>query len=337
MKCYRFADRVFGADLKIRELPALDIPASESWLEVRTLPFDAHRKRVRKWAHYWRNEDRSVSLTLARRTDGYLLRFPGACDFLFDSVRRAILVTPRKGMDDAIVEHLLLDQVLPRVLSHLGELAVHSSAIAAGDGAALFLGRSGWGKSTLAGLMHRQGYALLSDDCALLRPQPARVVALPTYRSMRLWPESLARVFPSAEVSVGTSGAKRRLRVSGDDDPDTPRKVDAIYVLNDPVEHRQTISIEPISPAALCLALIKHAFRLDVADRSAAATFLGLCAAVARSIPAFGLSYPRDFAEAPALVSALSQHLEGIGQPRNLNALHAVVPAAVAAEAGLPS
>jgi hypothetical protein len=158
---------------------------------------------------------------------------------------------------------------------------------------------------------------LLSDDCVLLHPQSGRVVAVPTYRSMRLWPESLERLFPSAELSVGSSSAKRRLRVSGDEDEGMPRQVDAIYVLNDPAEHRRIISIEPISPAALCLALIRHAFRLDVADRAAAATFLGLCGAVARSVPAFALSYPRHFGEAPTLVRTLSRHLEGIGRPRH--------------------
>ena len=318
MKSYLFAGRVISADRQIRELTALDAPPSQPWIEVRTTPFDARRRRVRRWAYRWPNDDGSVSLALARRTDGYLLRFPGACDFLFESARRTILVTPEIGVDEAIIEHLLLDQVLPRVLSHLGEFPAHCSAVVAGQGAAIFLGRSGWGKSTLAGLMHREGCALLSDDCVLLRPQSGRVVAVPTYRSMRLWAESLEQLFPSAELSAGSRGAKRRLRVSGDDDEGMPRHVDAVYVLNDPAENRQTISIDPISPAALCLALIRHAFRLDVADRAAAATFLGLCGAVARSVPAFALSYPRHFVEAPTLVGTLSRHLEGVGRRRYL-------------------
>lgn len=324
MKGYRFADRVLSADREIRELAAREAPPSGSSIEVRTTPFDVRRRRVRRWAHRWLNDDGSVNLALARRTHGYLLRFPGACDFLFDCAQRTIWVSPERGVNEAIVEHLLLDQVLPRVLSHLGELAAHCSAVAAGPGAAIFLGRTGWGKSTLAGLMHRQGFALLSDDCVLMRPQSGSVVAVPTYRSMRLWPESLDRVFASAQSSVVSGGAKRRLRMSGDGDESTPHQVDAIYVLNDPAEHLQTISIEQIRPAALCLALIRHAFRLDVADRAEASTFLGLCAAVARSAPAFALSYPRHFEEAPALVRALSRHLEEVGRLRSLGSAEVV-------------
>ena len=272
---------------------------------------------MRRWAYRWLNDDGSVNLALARLADGCLLRFPGACDFLFDRERHTVWVSPVKRVDEAIIEHLLLDQVLPRILAHLGELAAHCSAVAAGHGAAIFLGRTGWGKSTLAGLMHRQGCALLSDDCVLLRPQSGRVVAVPTYRSMRLWAESLEQLFPSAEPSAGSSDAKRRLRVSGDGGEGMPRQVDAIYVLNDPGEDRQTISIEPISPAALCLALIRNTFRLDVAARAEAATFLELCAAVARSVPAFALNYPRQFEEAPALIRTLSRHLEDVGRPRH--------------------
>jgi hypothetical protein len=314
VKRYWFAGQVLGADREIHGLAALHAPRSRSWLEVCATPIDVRPKRVRRWAYRWLNDDGSVNLALARRADGYLLRFPGACDFLFDRERQTVWVSPVKRVDEAIIEHLLLDQVLPRILAHRGELAAHCSAVAAGHGAAIFLGRTGWGKSTLAGLMHRQGCALLSDDCVLLRPQSGRVVAVPTYRSLRLWPESLDRVFPSAELPVGSGGAKHRLRASGDDGEVAPRPVNAVYVLNDPAENRQTISIEPISPAALCLALIRHSFRLDVADRAEAATFLGLCAAVARSVPAFALSYPREFDEAPALVHTLSRHLEGIGR-----------------------
>ena len=324
MKGYRFAGRVLSADHEIRELAPLDVPPSRSWLEVHTTLVDDRRARVRRWSYRWLNDDGSVTLALAKRADGHLLRFPRACDFLFDSAQRAIRISPETGVDEAIIEHLLLDQVLPRILSHQGELATHCSAVAAGHGAAIFLGRTGWGKSTLAGLMHRQGCALLSDDCVLLRPQSGRVVAVPTYRSMRLWPESLDRVFPSTESPVGSGGAKRRLRVSGDDGEDLPREVDAIYVLNDPAEHRQTVSIEPIRPAVLCLALIKHAFRLDVADRAEATTILALCAAVARSVPAFALSYPRDFGEEPGLVRTLSRHLEDIGRRQPLRSTETV-------------
>lgn len=314
MKSYLFAGRVLASDREIHGLSVLDASTSPFWIEVRTNSSDVRRKRVRRWAYRWQNDDGSVSLALARCADGYLLRFPGACDFLFDTARRTIRVVPEKGVDDAIVEHLLLDQVLPRIFAHLNELSAHCSAVVAGKGAALFLGRSGWGKSTLAGLMHHQGCMLLSDDCVLLRPQSGGVAAVPTYRSMRLWPESVESVFPSAEVPVDAAGRKRRLPMSGGDDARLPRQVEGIYVLNDPDEQRPTISIEPLSPAALCLALIKHAFRLDVADRAAATVFLGLCAEVARSVPGFALSYPRDFGDAPSLVSTLSRHLEELGR-----------------------
>jgi hypothetical protein len=283
-------------------------------MEIRTAPADARRKRVRRWAYRWLNEDGSASLALASNADGYLLRFPGACDFQFDPSQNTITICSDQGVDEAMIEHLLLDQVLPRVLSHLGEYAAHCSAVATEQGAAIFLGRSGWGKSTLAGLMHGRGFELLSDDCALLRPHSGRVLAVPTYRSMRLWPESLARIFPSAETTEGSSGAKRRLRFSGDQIA-APRQVDAIYVLNDPAQHRRAISIDPISPAALCLELIRHAFRLDVANRAAAKTFLESCGTIARSVPGFTLSYPRDFAETPRLIHMLSRHLEGAELP----------------------
>ena len=67
--------------------------------------------------------------------------------------------------------------------------------------------------------------------------------------------------------------------------------------------------IEPAHPAAICLALIRHSFRLDLGDRAASAAQLRQCGAIASAVPGFELHYPRDHARSDALLEALFAHL----------------------------
>src|SRR5690606_19444533 len=130
-------------------------------------------------------------------------------------------------------EHMLVDQVLPRLLAQLGHLLVHGSALRIDGRGALFIGPSGRGKSTLAGLMQRQGHTVLSDDCILLVADGERFQALPTYPSLRLNIDSLAALFPVSPdtVSVAAYSEKRRLPMTTPGNLVDGMPVDALYLL----------------------------------------------------------------------------------------------------------
>src|SRR2546425_5228639 len=49
-----------------------------------------------------------------------------------------------------------------------GYVVLHASAVALDGGATCFLGASGWGKSTLAALLHTRGHAVIADDVAAI-------------------------------------------------------------------------------------------------------------------------------------------------------------------------
>ena len=89
---------------------------------------------------------------LAVTRSGYLLRFPRQCDFVVSADATRIDTRPHRQVAPEILEHLLADQVLPRCLAQRGELVAHAAGIAFGRDIALFVGESGRGKSTLAGL-----------------------------------------------------------------------------------------------------------------------------------------------------------------------------------------
>ena len=69
------------------------------------------------WFHTWRLPGGPRTASFGRRAGGYLLRFHGQGDFAIDVRRRSIHCHKRRGADMATIRHLLLDQVIPLLLS----------------------------------------------------------------------------------------------------------------------------------------------------------------------------------------------------------------------------
>lgn len=90
---------------------------------------------------------------------------------------------PEAGRRPRFAPDYPLDELLfQHRLARDGALELHACGLFAGPRVALFLGRSGAGKSTTAGLWrrHRRGTRILSDDRIVLREQKGRLVAYGT-------------------------------------------------------------------------------------------------------------------------------------------------------------
>jgi hypothetical protein len=101
-----------------------------------------------------------------------------------------------------LVEHALLDHVLPRVVSIRGDLALHAGGVVTpADDALLFVGASGAGKSTLVTSLALDGWRLLDDDGIRVVDDDSTLLAMPGYASVRLRDDSISAM--PAEVAVG--------------------------------------------------------------------------------------------------------------------------------------
>lgn len=266
-----------------------------------------------QWNHHWWDGD-EITLSLSCQPTGYWLRVPGLADFLVQllpSPRIAVVAAP--STDESTLEHLLVDQVLPRTLSHAGELMLHASAIGVDGKLALFMGPSGWGKSTLAAMFARRGHRVLSDDCVQLVARDGRHSAIPTYPSLRLHSDSLRSLFPDeTTLELASYSEKRRIALGDAAGGSHPARVHAIYLLGDPARAGDEVRITNLGAVDTCQALLRHSFRLDLADKTANAHQFSRCADVTRAVPAFRLDYPRDFEHADALVGRLIAHLASL-------------------------
>src|SRR6266511_3446308 len=132
---YRIGNVTLSSDIAIPELA--ETAGRPDWT------FSVARRRVAisrpQWFHRWRNPGETPSLSFGRCASGYLLRFHGRADFAIDPGRRSIVGWRRAPATPTTLRHLLLDQIMPLVLSR-DRLVLHASAVATPRGAAAFVG-----------------------------------------------------------------------------------------------------------------------------------------------------------------------------------------------------
>jgi hypothetical protein len=87
---------------------------------------------------------------------------------LRDGSRSELIFEP--GADPRVIEKIRRGSAFLLLRELSGSLALHGAAVVAGGKAAVLLGRSGQGKSTLAAALCRAGAALLADDAVALEP-----------------------------------------------------------------------------------------------------------------------------------------------------------------------
>lgn len=145
----------------------------------------------------------SVSGDLGRYENALVGRSESEATFVFDSDSRVLTVEYAEQLTESRRTQVLLDWVVPYVLTELGHLVLHATA-ANIDGVAWgFCGMSGRGKSTLAVSFAQSGYALVADDTFVLDAD--RGTVLPSHPTARLKNDSMRAV-----VDEGAAAASEK-------------------------------------------------------------------------------------------------------------------------------
>lgn len=242
-------------------------------------------------------EDPAGPLTISRvqsNSDNfYRLRLGDevAVDIVADD---RLAVMPGRDVPQLTVDHFLADQVFPRILSQKGELVLHAGAVRDKESAILLLGPSGSGKSTLVTSFHQSGWTLMGDDAIVLALGEDSPTARAVYPSLRLFADSIDALFSTAVVThdMAHYSSKQRLDVAHGAEDSGPVALKALVVLAED----KPIAIRRLSAAQSCMAIVENSFALDPTDRDRARQRLEHASRLANKLPAFSLSYPRDFA-----------------------------------------
>ena len=258
------------------------------------------------WSHHWLSTSGEKLLSYCNQGSYHWLHFPGLADFRISATTKKISCFPCLEVSRETIRHLLLEQVLPRCLAHQGKVMLHASAVQHEQGLLLFIGDSGAGKSTLAGNFHQAGNPALSDDCLRVKADKDQIRAVPSYRGLRLWQDSLEVLFATQEDadSMVNYASKKRVPLKGNDLPGSGNgfPVLAMIVLSSP-GHKSPfeVGLERVSHREAFIAILRQTFQLNLMDLEKMTGHVQALARIVPRVPVFHLSMPRDYALLPTV------------------------------------
>lgn len=312
---YQLCDFVLESNVALPEL--LVVGGTESSRTFHLHGARSQESLINRWFRQTHLLNGGVWLAFARQGNGFILRFPSMADFSVSADGREIGCYPQSATGQETLTHLLLDQVIPLVLSQQGELVLHGSAVAGPKGAIAFLGETGRGKSTLSASFCQQGFPLLTDDCLLLRSNGEEFRVFPSYPGLRLWPETRMALIGDSFEFAPVAHYTDKERIKQDSGPfqfcATPVPVDRLYVLAPPEDGVGTeyVHIRPVKPRDAFMELVNSSFRLDTDDRNGNRRAFEAIDEAVRALAVFRLAFPRDITFLPSVRAAVLEHVAG--------------------------
>lgn len=164
----------------------------------------------------------------------------------------------------------LLGQALSYALVKRGFEPLHATAVVVDGEAAVLLGNSGFGKSSLAACFLQAGHRLLTDDLLILRPSAAGVMAYPGPPRIKLFPKLARRFLGGATSGIAMNSGTKKMILPLDQTRTAtgPVRLKAIYALLPPrsTNHRQAVRIAVLPPGESFIALVKSTFNYRIVN-----------------------------------------------------------------------
>jgi hypothetical protein len=287
----------------------------DQWPQPGSQPlFEDHLDNDEVWFASWKAEN------------GYIIQFPERCNFYIQPREMRIDCAPAHGAAESTIAHLILDHAIPRLLSLTpGFLVFHASAIQVEDRVIAILGKSGQGKSTLAGWFASQGFPLLTDDCLVVRWSEAtqQWLAQPSYHSVRLWPDSVDALGIADSDLREFAGYSRKKRTGREVDfrfASAGAPLAACFVLPDPATptpaHSGPPELLPLSVNEAFPKLAGAVFRIDPADPEINRREFEVLTSLASTVRFWSLHYERKYHWLPAVQKAIIKAVRDENRPQ---------------------
>jgi hypothetical protein len=231
-------NRYFAYGLEIESEVALpgvlpgSKPNADVTIRLGSVP-DALPDPVRK-AGYWQ----------ATR-DAFLFRIRDVAKYLIVKGQHITIDRVPGGHQD-VLKTYLMGSAFGALMHQRRLLVMHASSIQTAQGAVLFVGPSGLGKSTLLAALVDRGYAMLSDDVTAIDVQTqAAPVAFASFPTMRLGTDSAAHLALHVDSLPRVRYTEKHVvpvkRFCAD-----PLPVRAVYALG--IHEALNVQIEPVDP-----------------------------------------------------------------------------------------
>jgi hypothetical protein len=246
------------------------------------------------------------------------VRWEGLGEFLVSA--RGHLITARQ-FDAANPESFqvyLLGQALSFALVKCGFEPLHATTVVVNGEAVVFLGESGFGKSSLAACFLEAGCRMLTDDLLVLKKLAGGFLAYPGPPRIKLFPKLARRFLGNVSNGVAMNSETKKLifPLGTIRRCEIPTPLKAVYTLASPREvfRKQPVRIETLSPRSSFLELVKNTFNYRVVNSDRLERQFNETAGVVSVAPVKKISYPRVLNHLPAVRDAI---LADLNSPKN--------------------
>ena len=192
-----------------------------------------------------------------------------------------------------------------------GITCLHASAVVVEGRAIGLVGVSGAGKSTTAAAFARLGYPVLTDDVLALTDCADHFLVRPAYPRVRLWPQSAAGLFGSADalprMIPGWDKRFLSLEQPGYRFQSESLPLAALYFLEPRGKNKNVSVIEAVNPSEALMTLVSDSFATNFQDKPRRAAEFDLLGRLVATIPLRRISAPDDLARIDDLCSAIAQ------------------------------
>jgi predicted ATPase len=170
-----------------------------------------------------------------------------------------------------------------------GAVCLHASAVNVDDFAVIFVGLEGAGKSTTAAAFAQQGFAVLSDDIVALVEREQQFHALPAYKRINLWADSVKLLYGSRDAlpQIIPNWEKACLQLGEDGKARFEERalpIGAIYALGDSAANSGE-SVEAISQRTALMTLVTNTYATTFIDAKQRAQEFAVLGRLVTAVP----------------------------------------------------
>ena len=203
--------------------------------------------------------------------DFYRFTYADKTEFVVDHAGREIWTTWLEPLTLEDTATYLLGPVMGFVLLLRGLVCLHASAIVVDGAAVALVGPAGAGKSTTAAAFASRGFSVLAEDVVTLDDRGDTFLVRPAYPCIRLWPASAATLYGSRSalppLTPNWDKCYLDLTRQAGQFESKPRRLAAIYLLDERSDDPQAPFVQPLDPAEGMLALIANTYGTKLLDK----------------------------------------------------------------------
>lgn len=233
----------------------------------------------------------------------------GDCAAYYVKDGKEITIEPYKDISNPDIRLFLLGSVFGALLQQRGFLVLHGATVVINGKGVLFTGKSGVGKSTLAGALHKKNYSILTDDVSAVKlGEDGTPYVFPGFPSLKLWQDAAQKLDTSITGLEPVISNRKKYRVDILNYYNSSVSLNEVYILG--IHDDKRIKIEPVFGMEKLDKLIQNTYRYCYLNGQVMkAQHFKQCVAVAQKVNVFRVWRPRDGFMIRALSDAVEKNV----------------------------